>query len=197
MSKPAFLFGKKTAKKSSAKLFINILYPQGSKDKLPVRFLKWLISYGRFIVIIVEVVVLTTFAYRFKLDAELSTLGDKIKNQIPIIESLSGDEALITQTQLKLSTIKKVYTLTPNWQKTLDKISAQLPSGVKINTLSLEPIKNTSSTNFRLTAQGSSNNDVAVFLNGLKNDKSVRNISLNNINFDQGSIVFTVTGVID
>lgn len=186
---------KKAAQKTTPKLFINILYPQGIKEKLLVRFLKWLISYGRFIVVIVEVIVLATFAYRFKLDAELAALKDKIGDEIPIIESLSADEALISQIQLKLLTIKKVYTLTPNWQKILDNISSELPAGVKVNNILLEPVKNTSNTSFRLTAQGSSNNDVAIFLNGLKSEKSFKDISLTSINFEQGTIIFTVTGV--
>src|SRR5438270_3459420 len=90
-----------------AKINLNLLYPQGIPEQLPLRFLKWLISYGRFIAVAVEILVLATFIARFKLDADLSDIKQKIKDQAPYIQALSIDEAIIKETQLRLSTIKK------------------------------------------------------------------------------------------
>lgn len=174
---------------------LNLLYPQGIPQKLPVRFLRWLISYGRFIVVIVEIVVLVCFALRFKFDADLANLKEKINSQVPFLESLYLDEALIAQTQLRLSRIKNTYTFSPMWSKTLTELSSQMPTGVKLTSLNLERVPQEGSLTFKVSAQTPSNNDVAAFLNGLKRNQFFKDANLTSVSFDQGIIIFTITGI--
>lgn len=188
MAKPA-------QKKRPFRLHLNLLYPQGVPLKLPLRFLKWLISYGRFIVVFVEIIVLACFAYRFKLDADLADLKEKINNQVPYLESLSIDEALIKQTQLRILNIQKVYSFSPFWVKTLTEISNQIPSQVRLTNINLEKAPPPSSgVSFKLAAQTPSNNDLAVFLNALKKSPNLKDISLSSISFEQDQIHFTING---
>lgn len=174
------------------RLNLNLLFPQGVPQKLPIRFLKWLTSYGRFIAIVVEAIVIVTFITRFKMDADLADLKDKINKQIPFIESLAQNEAEIKQTQFKLAQIKKVYSSTPDWGGVLSKISQQLPSGVKLSDINLDHSE--ANLNFRVTGVSSSNADLATFIGGLKQESSFRDINLTNVNFDSGQIDFAITG---
>lgn len=185
---------KSAPNKPHLRVNLNLLYPQGIPQKLPVRFLKWLISYGRFIVVIVEIVVLACFALRFKFDADLANLKEKINSQVPFLESLYLDEALIAQTQLRLSSIKNTYTFSPMWSKTLTELSSQMPTGVKLTSLNLERVSQEDTLTFKVSAQTPSNNDVAAFLNGLKRSQFFKDANLASISFDQGVIIFTITG---
>lgn len=177
---------------SKINLNLNILFPQGTPQKLPIKFLKWLLSYGRFIALVVEAVVIVTFVARFKLDADLASLKDKINAQVPFIQSLSQDEAQIKQTQLKLTQIRTVYASEPNWQSILTEISNQLPAGVTLSVINLDHTQPVLA--FRVNGQASSNSDLATFIAGLKQDQTFNNINLTNVTFDSGQLTFTITG---
>lgn len=179
--------------KSHLRLHPNLLYPQGIPQKLPVRFLKWLISYGRFIVVVIEIIVLACFAMRFKLDAELADLKERINSQVPYLESLSLDEALIKQTQIRLTNIQKTYAFSPVWSKTLTEVSYQMPIGVKLTSLNLERATQ-NGVNFKISAQTPSNDDLALFLTNLKRNSFFSEVNLTSISVDQGSIIFTISG---
>lgn len=172
---------------------INILYPQGTAQKLPVKFLKWLVSYGRFIAIFVEVVVVATFVLRFSLDNQLENLKGKINDQLPVIQSHQSDEAQIRQLQSKLEIISKTYSISPDWIAILKAISQELPSGVKLANISLDHSA-PPATHIRITGQASSSNDLEILLTGLKQDKQVKDVNLASISLESGQISFSITG---
>jgi hypothetical protein len=182
------------AHKLTTRLKLNLLFPQGEEQKLAARFLKWLISYGRFIVVIVEVVVLTTFATRFKLDADLANLKEEINNRAPYLEALSPDEAQIKQTQQRLSIVKKNYTISSKWQEILTSISSQTPLGVKVLNMNIAQAEPGNTFTFKITSESNSNSNLAVFLHGLKNDSSFKDVVLASVSLEEGLINFTITG---
>lgn len=186
---------KSAPKKLKHRINLNLLNPQGVPEKIPLKFLKWLISYGRYIVVVVEIVVLACFAVRFKLDADLADLKESINSQVPYLESLTVDEALIIQTQQRLINIQKVVEASSVWDKTFVQLASQTPPGVKVTAINLDksnPALN--KIDIRLSGKTPSNNDVALFLSGLKQDPFFADINLASISFDQGVILFSITG---
>lgn len=185
----------KSAPATKLKLNLNLLFPQGNAQKLPIRFLRWLITYGRFLAVVVEVLVIGTFVLRFKLDQDLADIQGKINQKVKYIQSLPADEALIKQTQFKLSTIRNTYSLNTNWSQTLQKISAQEPSGVKLTSLNLtRSTPTTPNIDFKIAGSASTNTDLAILIGGLKQEKFFKNIDLTNVSLDQGIISFTIVG---
>lgn len=176
------------------KISLNLLYPQGIPLKLPVRLFKWLLSFGRYIGIIVEILVLVTFAARFKLDADLAEVNEKINQQIPYVENLSPQADSIKQTQFKLSVVKKNLSSSPDWKIALDKIAKLTPKNTSFNSLNLEPSKVGKDLKFRINGVASTNNELALLLNGLKNDPILKDINLANLSFDEAGLLFTITG---
>lgn len=172
---------------------VNLLHPKEIPAKLPERFLKWLISYGRFIVIAVEIVVVASFIARFKLDADLDELKRKINLDIPYVEGLAADEALIKQTHLRISTIKQVSAQTPSWKNVFEKITTLIPQSIRFTNLTIERATPTN-LNFKISAQTRSNTDLAIFLNNLRKDAFFKDINLASITFDREEIFFSVTG---
>lgn len=182
------------AQRPKLRIDVNLLHPKEIPPKLPERFLRWLINYGRFIVIAVEIIVVAAFVTRFKLDADLDELKRKINLDMPFVEGLAADEALIKQTQLRLTTIKQTYAQTPDWQTIFAKLSSQMPVSIRLTNLTMEKSGETKNLTFKLNALTSSNTDLAIFLNNLRKDTSFKDVSLSNISFDQDQIVFTITG---
>lgn len=183
----------KSARTAKPFVDINILYPQGIPQKLPIKFLKWLLSYGKFIAIIVEVVVIATFVVRFSLDAERNNLKDQITTQIPYINGYSAEEAQIRQTQFKISEVKKVYGNEPSWTQILNQLSAQVPiQGVKLTGILLDHSQPGSLT-VKISGQASNSNDLAVLVTGLKQSQEFRNVTLSNISLEQDQVVFTIS----
>lgn len=183
-----------SAQKPVLRISVNLLHPKEVPAKLPERFLKWLINYGRFIVIVVEIVVVASFIARFKYDADLDELKRKINLDLPYVEGLSTDEALIKQTQLRLSTINNSYNNSPEWVNTLSKINSLIPLNIKFSTFVIENSAPPKGLTFKINASTPSNSELSVFLNNLRGDQSFKDITLVNISFEQEQIIFSITG---
>jgi len=117
---------------------LNLLKPQSNPEKLPVKLIRWLLSSGRYIFVLVNALVLIAFGTRFKLDADLADKKYKIEEQIPYIDSLRPYEIIIRETQLKLLTIDTVKKSSPDWAATLKKIADQTPTSIKITNINIK-----------------------------------------------------------
>lgn len=173
---------------------LNLLHPKEAPTKLPEKFLKWMISYGRFIVILVEIIVVAAFLARFKYDADLDNLKRQINLDLPYVEGLATDEALIKQTQSKLALIDKTYLASDRWQETVTEIGAQMPQSIQLVGLALED-KDEKSINFKINGVTFSNSDLGVFINNLRKQEDFKEINLASIVFNSQEISFTITGV--
>lgn len=180
--------------KKTLKLGINLdlLKPQSNPQKLPVKLFHWLLSTGRYIFILVEVIVMIAFILRFKLDADLATKKEAIEAQIPYIESLRADEILIRQTQLKISAILASKSDSSDYPLILKKIADQTPQGIKLISLNMQ--KGVGKVTFTMNAQAQNNNDVTGFVQDFKQDPSFSDINLTGISLGRGLITFTLAG---
>lgn len=172
-------------------IHLDLLKPQSNPEKIAVKLVRWLLSSGRYVFIIVEAVVLLAFITRFKLDADLAAKKEAIEQQIPYIESLKPVEVSIRQTQLKLKTINSFQSASADFSQILKKIADQTPAGVKISNINLE--RNLTKVSVQISAQSQSNNDLINFTNGLKNDGTFSNITITGISFEKGSLSFSLS----
>lgn len=173
------------------KIHLDLLHPQSNPEKLPVKFVRWLLSSGRYVLIFVEAIVLLAFISRFKLDTDLSERKDAIEQQIPYLESLKPYEILIRQTQLKLSTIGNIKSTTANYSLILKKIADQTPPGVKL--ISLNLVKDAGRVTIQINATSQSNNDLTSFVAGLKEDQIFSDVSVASVSLEEGLINFTLS----
>ncbi len=172
-------------------IHLDLLKPQSNPEKNPVILLRWLLSSGRYIFIFVEAVVLIVFVARFKLDADLASKKDAIEQQIPYIESLRPFEIILRQTQLKLSTIATFRKNYADYPQILKKIADQTPAGVKLSNLNLE--NNGVQVTIHLNGVAQNNNDLGVFLGGLKQNSFFSDVTINSIGFEKGSLIFSLS----
>lgn len=191
----------KTAPQTGFRIKLNLLHPNEIPASLPTRLLRWVVSYGRYIVIITEVIVVGAFLLRFKLDADIDTLKTSINKDLPYIEGLSEYEAQIRQTQLKLSTVGTTYTNTPDWKRIFDDLSAEVPFNLRLNNLTID---NTDDKNpflgIKITGQTISSSELGLFIRKLRdkkdkdNNKIFKDISLDSVSFDRNVLIFNITG---
>ncbi|MDP3974296.1 MAG: PilN domain-containing protein [Candidatus Daviesbacteria bacterium] len=181
------------ATKNTPKLILNLdlLKPQSSPLKLPVKLLKWSLSTGRYIFIVVEGMVLVAFITRFFLDAQLIDKTEKIDQQVQFIKSKTSDEILIRQTQMKLSTINAFYKDLVDYPLILKNIADQTPLNVSISNIFMEKV--TGKVNISISAQAQSNNDVSSFVTGLRESQFFSDVRVTGVNLEQNIIRFTVT----
>lgn len=175
------------------KIKLNLLYPQGLPQKLPTLFLHWLLSYGRVILIVVEIVVLATFAMRFSLDAQISDNKELIIRNTQPISILSPEEQAVRQTQFKLQFISTKLQSSVDFSNTLSKFSSQIPLGVRFNNISIDNSIPAQPT-FRIAGTASTNADLNYFVSLLRKDSTLSDVALASLGVDQNRIAFSLTG---
>lgn len=171
---------------------INLLIQKNIQPKIYTRLLKWMLSSGKFIVIIVELITISAFVYRYKLDSELIDLQEKIKETVPFVQSLKNNEALIRQTQFQLQNIKQIKSNALDFDQIFTKISLITPKSILLTNISLDassPIK----TNLTISGITPSNIELSTFIKTLQKDPFFSNINLTNISFE-GETTFVITG---
>lgn len=182
-------------------LRINLLHPQGEPLQLPGKLLKWLVSYGRFIVIVVDIIVLACFLIRFQLDSNLAKINREINAEIEDIKSHQTDETLIKNTQQRLSLVQQTYATTPDWRDTFNRMIAKTPVTVRFTRVNFDHAQNSKTLKFKVTAVTNSPDTIGYFLKTLKQADATAggkadftNINLSGISYDQGQITFNVDG---
>lgn len=177
------------------KIHLNLLNNQGTPENIAVKFLRWLITYGRFIVVLVEIIVIGTFLARFKLDADLADLKDTITQQhLPHIKTLVSTETIIKQTQFKIATFKKIKDSNKDYPAIVKKVASLTPTTIKFRNLSVEAQDPPKPVQFKISGHSTSNNDLNFFINTLKSDPGFVDVNLSNISVEQNLIDFTITG---
>lgn len=173
-------------------LKINLLIHKGERVKIYLKLIKWLLSTGRFIVIFVELIVVGAFILRYKYDTELVDLQDKIKEQIPYIQSLQDSEIELKHLQSQLTTIKQIKNNQAHVEILL-KIAQLTPKTIRLTSLNLERAPTTSKMSFIISGRTPSNLELSAFIKALQKDPSFSDVNLSNISFE-GQTTFVITG---
>lgn len=108
------------------------------QTSLPDEIIKWALSFGRLLIIVVEIVAFTAFIGRFWLDRELVDLNDKIQGQQEIVNSFSEQEKEFRNLHERLATVKKVDTEGNKALMILNDIAKFTPQDITYNSFILE-----------------------------------------------------------
>ncbi len=169
---------------------INLL-PKEELNTRPIgRFLKWILSYGRYIITSVELVVFLVFFSRFIYDQKLADLKDEIEQKQAIVASASQFEHTFRLTQDKIAYIKSIDKDRLLYIQVLDILKKITPVQVSFDSVSFE--ENT----LLLNGFAQTNESFAQFLAQLKKIDiftSVTLDSLEKIEDEEQGIVFKCT----
>lgn len=122
---------------TALKTNINLL-SQDEFTASPVgKFFKWALTIGKYIVIVTQLVVITAFVYRFKLDRDLEALNDSIMEQQTVIDSFKDLEHNVRVLQNQLNTLKVITQDQTAMEATLTSLGQATPLQIELETLSL------------------------------------------------------------
>ncbi len=173
----------------SNSLSLNLL-PQDEIEKSPAgKFLKWALSFGRYIVIFTELIVLLAFFSRFYFDRKLSDLHESIAQKQAIVESASDLEKQAREIQGRLAAAKTILLEDVPAQAMLINLGQATPSDIVYNTVYI------TTTSVAITATANSVASLGVFLANLRS-ANFTDVSLDSVeeNKNKGAgIVFTVS----
>ena len=116
---------------------INLLGQEDLKHTPQGRILNWALTYGRYIMIGTEIVVLLAFISRFSLDRKLTDLKEEISQKQAILEANAPLELEIRLLQDHLAKVKQITTTQPAPINVLTLLKSLLPPDVYIDTLTV------------------------------------------------------------
>ncbi|TSC85737.1 MAG: type IV pilus assembly protein PilN [Microgenomates group bacterium Gr01-1014_16] len=146
------------------------------------RSLRWALSTGRYVIIITEIVVIAAFLSRFKLDQDVSDLGERINGKKNVMEVMLPVETKFRQVQNKLALARSTKSESIKFEEIFGDLESSIPEGISLQTMKIE--KNL----LHLTALAKSEGDLADFLNRGGMNNRWKTIELENIsgNAQQG-----------
>lgn len=120
---------------ASREVSINLIGEEEMAHTPLGRIVSWAVTYGRYIMIGTEVVVLLAFISRFSLDRKLTDLNDEISQKQAIIEANADFEQQFRGAQNQISNISNLETAPSHMIEALNTIQSLLPADVYLNSL--------------------------------------------------------------
>jgi Tfp pilus assembly protein PilN len=172
---------------------VNLL-PKEELEQMPLgRFLKWALSYGRYIIICVELVVFMVFFSRFIYDRQLAELNDEIDQKQAIVASAQQFEKKFRSVQSHISYVEALDKDRKLYFDTITTLEEITPIQVTYTTVTFQNLE------LALEGEALNNESFAQLLAQLKKNDSFSTITLNSLEKDEekeNSIVFNITIVI-
>jgi Tfp pilus assembly protein PilN len=119
------------------KVNINLLIKQEIATDFTGQIFSWALTYGRYVIIITQIVVLSVFFLRFKLDRDYTDLKESVTQKQALIESVSDLESEIRQIQKRLFYIKQVTGNQQGLLQVLTYLSNSIPTDTTFTSLTL------------------------------------------------------------
>lgn len=138
-------------------------------------FVNWILTIGRLLVIIIELIALGAFLYRFSLDRQLIDLRSQIKQKQTIVSSQKANEAKYRNLQDRLYLASNFSALSMEQTKTLKDILDFTPQGMKLKNISFAV------DSISITANIQDISSLSVFVNSLKKHPNIDALSLDSI----------------
>lgn len=154
------------------------------------KFILWAVSIGRYIVVIVELIVISAFFSRFYFDKKLTDLNRSIEQKTAVITANTEFEARFRETQNRLNLTSSIISAQPPTQSLLADIEILLPSSVYLSSFSFTG-KVLSLRGFAL-----SETSLTLFLRNLKSHPRLSQINLGQLTLnseEQTGIEFSVS----
>ena len=150
------------------------------------RFITWALTIGRFIVILTEVIALSTFLYRFSLDRKLVDLHDSIKQKQAIVNLLKSNEEKYRNLQDRLAVSSNHLDSAKETTKIFTDLFSLAPSDFIFNNIKI------SEKSVQIDARVQSVNSLTVFIKKLKEYPKFSSVSLDRIENKTSSAIIVV-----
>ncbi len=171
---------------------INLIVKEDIGESFTAQILSWALTYGRYIIIITQIIVLSVFFLRFKLDRDHTDLKESVSQKQALVESISDLENEIKNVQNKLTHVGEITTNQTGIIKVLRFLQDHSPSNTSLSSLIITTNK------ISFAASAGNLKSFNYLLRQLQQDKRFSEITLENIiRKTDGRIEFQITSKID
>lgn len=154
---------------------INLL-PQKDFDQTPLgRFLRWSLTYGRYIIVCTEIVVLLAFIYRFSLDRQITDLNEEVDQKVAIIKANLPFERQFRNLQHRTQEIGTLLVDNDLSYKLIKHLESITPRGIIYKDFGFDQNKVT------ISATAVTDASLALFLHQLKNSQLLTDIDITSL----------------
>lgn len=145
------------------------------------RFIHWVTTVGRFVIVFTELIVVGAFISRFWLDRQNSDLSEVLRQQTAILESTKEFEKEYNLLQQRLLAIKKMYSQTPGYSDRLTSLANSAPPEIVFQNLVIgqDPTSKDITASIAVTAL--SEDSMTKFINNLSVNPEIRSVDVKNI----------------
>lgn len=139
----------------------------------------WSLSVGRWIVIITELIVISAFVYRFKLDQDISALQQDVEQKRGIITYFAPLEKQFRETQKRLSVLGDVLGAHQDMDPLVSAISRSLPEELALTGLSVNSLGQ-----LRVLGISKTEESISNMINNLRQDGLFSDVRLDRVELD-------------
>jgi len=132
------------------------------EENTPRKLLLFFQNWGRFIILIGQLLVVGSFFWRFILDEQLVALNRQLLTRVETIKTYAATEKTLKTTQARLTVLKAVREDKFDPTKILDNLSLSLPQSINLTQITL------TKQSLQVEARTASIVDFAKLLNNLK-----------------------------
>lgn len=154
---------------------INLIVSDELGESFPGQLLSWILTYGRYIIIITQIVVLSVFFLRFKVDRDYTDLKEAVSQKQALVESIADLENDIKRIQERLGNIQKITKTQELFPKIMQYLQDHIPADTTFESLTL----NTESITFVASSGGLSS--FSVILQQIQQENKFKEITLEEI----------------
>ena len=116
---------------------INLIGEEEMEHTPVGRIVQWAVTYGRYIMIGTEIIVLLAFISRFSLDRKLTDLNDEVSQKQAIIDANQEFETNFRTLQGKLAKAQTLLTMPPTTSNALNATQLLLPPDTHLSSLNI------------------------------------------------------------
>lgn len=170
---------------------INLLGKNAPDNTVFARMIDWITSYGRYIMVTTELVVLVAFVSRFSLDRKLTDLNEMITQKQEIIEVNQPLETAFRQTQQRIKDANVIIASQAKAYKGLLAVQSTVPAGTYIDSFQI------SNGKLNMSMVSMSTSSFAQFLTMITSNRNLTNVSVDSIGGkSSGGISYSLTAVV-
>ncbi len=140
--------------------------------------LNWVLTSFRYIVIVMEIVVMGAFITRFWLDTQNSDLMDEIKKGQASLQSFSTFEKEYTGLQKKLLIYSLLTTNRGDVSSTLNRVVKYLPSDTLLSSINIQD------NNISILGMAANERSIQQLIANLESDDKFKSVNLQDINIE-------------
>jgi len=120
---------------------INLIIKPEQELSISSQFLNWALTYGRYMIIIIQIMVLSVFFMRFKLDRDRTDLKEAVSQKKALISSFTDMENEINRVHKRLADIRQVTTNQDLYIRVINFLERNTPTATTYSLITLSKNK--------------------------------------------------------